>query len=98
MKASILVLILAAHAAAFSQLPEFAKFNGLIYPDSTITQLKHVVDSLNLKFKVCELHKVYQSRQQAKAHHISLEKGRIREARKDMDSKMPFEVFIKKYP
>ena len=98
MKALILVLLLAAHSAAFSQRPEFAKFNGLIYPDSTITRLKHVVDSLNLKFKVCELHKVYQSRQQAKAHHISLEKGRIREARKDMEAKMPFELFIKKYP
>ena len=36
--------------------------NGLIYSDTTIKQLKFIVDSLNLKFKVCDLYKTYYSK------------------------------------
>ena len=39
------------------------------------------MDSLNLKFKVCDLNKVYQSKLQAKANFVSLEKGKIKEAK-----------------
>jgi hypothetical protein len=95
----IVILILAIGTGCFSQGTEFDNsYNGLIYPDTTIKQLKFIVDSLNLKFKVCELNKVYQSKLQAKANFVSLEKGKIKEAKKDIESNISYEDFIKKYP
>lgn len=72
--------------------------NGLIYGDTTIRQLKFIVDSLNLKFKVCELNRVYLTVPQGKAHYISLEKGAAKSALEDLKNNMPFNDFIKKYP
>jgi hypothetical protein len=96
---TIALLLLAFGTTCSSQSTEFDNSsNGLIYPDTTIKQLKYIVDSLNLKFKVCDLNKVYQSKQQAKANFISLEKGKINEAKKDIESNISFEDFIKKNP
>lgn len=72
--------------------------HGLIYSDQAITKLKFIVDSLNLKFKVCDLTRVYKSMPQAKAYYISLEKGNMSNARKDLNAAISFEAFIKKYP
>jgi len=95
----IIVLLFSTFGTAcFSQNTEFDKSNnGLIYSDTTIKQLKLIVDSLNLKFKVCDLNKVYQSKFQAKANFISLEKGKSKEAKKDIESNISYEDFIKKY-
>lgn len=95
----IVLLILAFGTECFSQGTEFDNSNnGLIYPDTTIKRLKFIVDSLNLKFKVCDLNKAYQSKLQAKANFVSLEKGKIKEAKKDIESNISYEDFIKKYP
>lgn len=92
-------LLLFAAGSAFSQENEFSKSTGgLMYPDSTVKQLKHIVDSLNLKFKTCDLQKVYRSKRQGKAHFVTLDKKNVAEARKDMDAGLPFEQFITKYP
>ena len=72
--------------------------NGLIYGDTTIRQLKFIVDSLNLKFKVCELNKPYLAMPQARAHYIFIEKSAALNARKDIDSSISFSDFLKKYP
>lgn len=91
----LLICLLCFRCSA--QEGEFGKLtNGLIYPDTTIKQLKFIVDSLNLKFKVCDLTKVYQSKLQSKAHFISLDKGNIKAAKRDMDANMTFDDFIKK--
>lgn len=91
-------LLLFAAGPAFSQENEFSKTTGgLMYPDSTVKQLKHIVDSLNLKFKTCDLQKVYRSKRQGRAHFVTLTKKNATEARKDMDAGMPFEQFIAKY-
>jgi hypothetical protein len=92
------ILFLVFGTTCTSQNTEFDNFNnGLIYPDTTIKQLKFIVDSLNLKFKVCDLNKVYQSKLQAKANFVSLEKGNIKGAKKDIESNISYEDFIKKY-
>jgi hypothetical protein len=102
--AHLLCLLLPA-CTSFSQTQsptsstEFgASENGLIYSNKAIGQLKHIVDSLSLKFKVCELNKTYLSVPQAKAHYITLSISNVRDARKDMDDNMPFEAFMAKYP
>jgi hypothetical protein len=95
----ILVLLLAFGTTCSSQGNEFYNVNNeLIYPDSTIRKLKFIVDSLNLKFKVCDLNRVYQSKLQGKANFISLDNGKIKEAKKDIESNISYEEFIKKYP
>ncbi len=84
--------------AIFAQNGEFgSNSNGLIYSDTTVKQLKFIVDSLNLKFRVCELNKIYQSKIQGKAHYVILEKGKIKEAKKDMQADMSFDEFVAKY-
>lgn len=78
---------------------EFTTYpNGLIYSEATMGKLHRIVDSLNLKYKSCELNRPYYSAVQAKAQVIILKKGKMREAKKDMEQQMPFEDFMKKYP
>ncbi|WP_462222428.1 hypothetical protein [Ferruginibacter sp.] len=45
--------------------------NGLIYSDQDINALKFVVDSLNLKFKTCDLNKKYYAYPQAKCYSVN---------------------------
>lgn len=99
MRKTIVVLLFSAFSSScFSQVTEFdSSRNGLIYSDATIKQLKSIVDSLNLKFRVCELNKTFLSKQQAKAHFVSLENKKVREAKKDIESNISFEDFIAKY-
>ncbi|HOY07853.1 MAG TPA: hypothetical protein PLO67_20725 [Saprospiraceae bacterium] len=98
MKGTLLLLALSIHSLCFAQNNEFEQSpNGLIYSDATVNRLKFIVDSLNLKFKVCELNKTYLSHYQAKAHYVQLDTGDIKAARADLESNMPFEDFIKKY-
>lgn len=93
---TILVLFLGTNI--FSQNTEFGKSNnGLIYSDTTVKQLKFIVDSLNLKFKVCEFNKTYLSKPQAKAHYISLKGSLANEAKNDIEANIAFDDFIKKY-
>lgn len=80
------------------QSQEFTVYsNGLIYHDTTITQLRYIVDSLNLKYKQCDLDKVYMSKAQAKGHYLTLHGKHLKEAKADMDAGMSFEDFIKKH-
>jgi hypothetical protein len=61
-------------------------------------QLEFIVDSLNLKFKTCELDKGYLAVSQAKGHYISLKSKRAKAAQEDLKNNIYFEEFIKKYP
>lgn len=72
--------------------------NGLIYSDVAMGKLKHIADSLNLKFKVCDVNKKYYSNRQAIAHHISLEAKKVKEAKADIERNISFDEFVKKYP
>ncbi|MFM9950220.1 MAG: hypothetical protein ACKV1O_19960 [Saprospiraceae bacterium] len=99
MKKTTAFLILALSAfTAFSQESEFENHaNGLIYSDTTVKQLKYIVDSLNLKFRVCELDKVYRAKSQAKVHFVRLDTGDIKAAKADMEAGMAYEEFIQKH-
>lgn len=98
MKAKLFMLLLFCNYG-FSQSGEFEVYpNGLIYSDHSINKLKHIVDSLNLKFKVCEYNKVFKSVNQTKAKYVSLEKNKILEAKNDMDNNISYADFITKYP
>ena len=78
---------------------EFTTFkNGLIYSEDTMSKLGKIVDSLHLKYKVCDLDQKFYSKQQTKGHLITLEKEHVENAKKDIDNHISYEDFIVKYP
>ncbi|MBD80127.1 MAG: hypothetical protein CL840_14535 [Crocinitomicaceae bacterium] len=81
-----------------AQSGEFKLYpNGLMYSTSTMNQLEYIVDSLNLKFKNCDLSRTYLSCKQLKGHFVYLEKGNINQALKDMKKNISFDEFKRKY-
>lgn len=79
---------------------EFTVYNnGLIYSPTTMTQLNHIVDSLNLKFKTCTP-KPFVSILQAYAMTVSIKstKSTTKSAVKDLKGGMTLTNFMKKYP
>ncbi|MCA6496234.1 MAG: hypothetical protein IM558_00775 [Chitinophagaceae bacterium] len=85
--------------SAYCQDGEFKVYpNGLIYSEQTMGKLSHIVDSLNLKFKTCNFNTVFFSKSQVIGHIIKVDKGSIKEAKKDMENQISFDDFLKKYP
>lgn len=73
--------------------------NGFIYSDTTMAQLAHIVDSLNLKYKRCDLWKKYTSVPQTAAYVIRLDSGKnIKAAYEDIKKGISFDAFLQKYP
>ena len=78
---------------------EFKTYNnGLIYSEKTMNKLEHIVDSLNLKYKVCDFNKVFYSKTQTVGHIIRLDTNDVKQAKKDMERNISFEDFVLKYP
>lgn len=72
--------------------------NGLIYSETTMNKLGKIVDSLNLKYKVCDFNKLFNSKKQTIGHIVRLDTNKIKQAKKDMENNISFEEFIAKYP
>ena len=95
----IFILLLSVFSVSCSAQDQVdPKNNGLIYSDHIVKQLKFIVDSLNLKFKTCDLNKAYRSKSQVIGHYVSLSGARVKEARNDIEKKISFDDFIRKYP
>jgi hypothetical protein len=78
---------------------EFPKYeNGLIYSKSTMFKLHAIVDSLNLKYRNCDLYRKYYSTYQTVAHIIKLDTLAIKQAKKDIKANISFDEFVSKYP
>lgn len=85
--------------SAYCQDGEFKVYpNGLIYSEQTMDKLSHIVDSLNLKFKTCNFNTVFYSKSQTIGHIVKIDRGNIREAKRDIENQMPLNDFLKKYP
>lgn len=84
----------------YAQNTEFKEHNnGLIYNDTTMSQLRFIVDSMNLKYKQCDLWKNYYSLKQTIGYHVRLDSGRhISKVAKDIESGISYNEFIKNHP
>ncbi len=71
--------------------------NGLIYSQTTMKKLNRIVDSLNLKFRKCELIRDINSTSQTVGYVVKLEKRRVKQAMLDMQNQMPIADFMLKY-
>lgn len=98
MKSTLSLLFLIVFAqTAFTQ-SEFKTYNnGLIYSDKTMGKLKVIVDSLNLKYKSCDLNRTFYSIPQATGHRVVL-KSNVIQAKEDIENGISFNEFITKYP
>lgn len=77
---------------------EFAEnSNGLIYSDTTMGQLHRIVDSLNLRFKTCDLNPVYFAHAQTVGHWVHLE-ANVEEAEAFLKKQPTYEAFLQKFP
>ena len=86
--------------AQYAVRGEFAyQPNGLIYPDSCMRALGHMVDSLNLRFKVCDLSRTYYSYPQGRIFMIRFADSvtGMKPLRRDLDDNMSIGDLLKKY-
>jgi len=92
----IFVLIISSLSATIAQ--EFDTHpNGLMYSQSTINQLSHIVDSLNLKFRTCDNEGTHFSKKQTLGHFIFIQGAKSKAALADMKNGISFKRFKKKY-
>lgn len=71
--------------------------NGLIYDNKTITALRSIVDSQNIKYRKYDKWKEYRSQPQAYCNTISLDSGNIKQAVADIKNNISFDSFCKKH-
>ena len=92
----LLYSILLVSSFSYGQNDEFNTYsNGLIYDDETIQKLGEIVDSLNLKFRTCDLSHPYYSLEQGMANFIIIRSAR---ARKHIREGISYEEFARRFP
>jgi hypothetical protein len=91
--------IMLMNTIGWSQGSEFKIYpNGLIYSEEAMFKLSYVVDSLNLKFKYCDINKKFYGLSQTVGHHVILDTGNILQAKIDIENHISFDEFVQKYP
>lgn len=79
---------------------EFAtNTNGLMYSDLDMKALRFVVDSLNLRFKTCDLSRVYYSRKQTYYNYVRFEDSvnSLKDIIADIEKNVAFDELVSKY-
>ena len=80
----------------YGQYNEFNTYsNGLIYDESTMNKLGSIVDSLNLKFRSCDLSHPYFAYPQGKASLVEIPNKTILRM---IETGISFSTFVEKYP
>ena len=99
----LLPLVISCHSQTNQppQVNEFGNYsNGLMYADTTMKALRHMVDSLNIRFKSCVANPTYLSRPQGVLWSVQFASTNsdLKDVRKDIGAKMDFDDLIRKYP
>ncbi|MEQ1587201.1 MAG: hypothetical protein ABL895_15035 [Cyclobacteriaceae bacterium] len=96
MKRQLVFFVLAISWCSYGQQTEFKVYdNGLIYSEASMNKLGTIVDSLNLKFRTCDLTHPYYSFAQGLATKVNV---RNKEALKLIESGVSFEAYKQRYP
>ena len=96
MKRQLVLILLTISWCGYSQETEFTVYdNGLIYSETSMKKLGTIVDSLNLKFRSCDLTHPYYSMAQGMATVVNV---RNKEALKLIENGISFEAFRQRYP
>lgn len=95
----IALVVLLNSTSIIAQYDEFQRHeNNLIYSPSTISKLKKISVSLNLKSLQCEIDPIQYTSEQALACRITIDNEHISLAIKDMNQHIGLEDFKAKYP
>lgn len=95
MKRSILLMLVVC-GYCYGQDNEFKMYsNGLIYDESTMNRLGSIVDSLNIRFRACDLSRPYYSYAQGMATWVDIPN---KEARRLIEVGASIEEYAKKHP
>ncbi len=98
MRASLIFLFLLLKNFSFAQNGEFKTFeNGLIYNPITMTKLSKIVDSLQLKYRFCEVGRTYRARYQAVGSFVRISNN-VDKAENDIFMGDNLEKFLEKNP
>lgn len=96
MKHLIFILLVATTSVACAQQTEFTQHsNGLIYSEATMSRLSIIVDSLNVRFRACDLSHPYYSYYQGRATWVELDS---KEVAAQLRKGITPEEFEEKYP
>ncbi len=96
-----LVLFLPGFSQKSSVRGEFAtNLNGLMYNESDMKSLRFIVDSLNLRFKTCDLNKTYYSYPQTRVYSVSFESetNDLKNIVEQLEKKISFREVISNFP
>ncbi|HKO81076.1 MAG TPA: hypothetical protein VJU78_11810, partial [Chitinophagaceae bacterium] len=80
---------------------EFANHsNGLMYNDKDMKSLRFIVDSLNLRFKTCDLNKIYYAYQQTSVYYITFKSAdnNLKKIIEQIESKTGFYQLVSAFP
>ncbi len=100
-KTALIFLLLLTHKFLRAQHGEFTTYpNGLIYSEQTMAKLSNIVDSLNLKFKVCDANPKYQAVAKTRIQTIRFRstEDSLNQAFADLKHQMLPQDFKRKYP
>jgi hypothetical protein len=77
LQAATLLFIISCYGQPPQNRGEFANnLNGLMYSDGDMKSLRFVVDSLNLRFKTCDLNKTYYANPQTPVYYVSFKSSK----------------------
>jgi hypothetical protein len=96
--------LLLVSISCFGQPPqnrgEFANtLNGLMYSDNDMKSLRFIVDSLNLRFKTCDLDKIYYAKPQTRVYYVSFRSAKynLKDIVDKIENKVSFTQLITDY-
>ncbi|MGB8193918.1 MAG: hypothetical protein WCF67_18440 [Chitinophagaceae bacterium] len=102
-----LLLLIVAMAVSYSSCPqsstrpsEFGLYaNGLMYSEPDMLILRRMVDSLNLRFKTCDLSRPFYSYPQARMFIIEFasKKNSLQQLKNDLNNEVDFYTVLKRY-
>ncbi|MGQ0740575.1 MAG: hypothetical protein ACT4OJ_16115 [Bacteroidota bacterium] len=96
----LIILFLSCHSQPDAERSEFTTNpNGLMYSEGDMKHLRFIVDSLTLRFKTCDLNKVFWSKPQTKTYTVTFqsETNDLKEIIEDMKAGIPPGDLLKKY-
>lgn len=71
--------------------------NGLIYSESAMSKLHYIVDSLNLRFRKCDINRSFRSYPTTQAHYLKIDSKLIVNLQEAFSDTITFENFVEKY-
>jgi hypothetical protein len=98
--AAMLLLFISCYGQPNQNRGEFASnLNGLMYSDGDMKSLRFIVDSLNLRFKICDLSRIFYSRPHTKVYYVRFRSSNndLKEIIRQIENKADYHQLITRF-